>query len=41
MLGLSRSAIVRLVESGFVKPGRGPRRAYVFSFQDVVLLRTA
>jgi DNA-binding transcriptional MerR regulator len=41
MLGLSRSAIVRLVETGFVKPRRGPRRAYLFSFQDVVLLRTA
>ena len=41
MLGLSRSAIVRLVELGFVKPKRGPRQAYLFSFQDVVLLRTA
>lgn len=41
MLGLSRSAIVRLVEMGFVKPRRGPRLAYLFSFQDVVLLRTA
>src|SRR6478735_8684193 len=41
MLGLSRSAIVRLVALGFVKPKRGPRQAYLFSFQDVVLLRTA
>ena len=41
MLGLSRSAIMRLVELGFVKPKRGPRRTYLFSFQDVVLLRTA
>ncbi|RZL92686.1 MAG: tetratricopeptide repeat protein [Variovorax sp.] len=41
MLGLSRSAIVRLVEMGFVNPQRGARRAYLFSFQDVVLLRTA
>ena len=41
MLGLSRSAIVRLIEMGFVKPKRGPRQAYLFSFQDVVLLRTA
>ncbi|MDM0108841.1 tetratricopeptide repeat protein [Variovorax sp. J22R24] len=41
MLGLSRSAIVRLVELGFVTPRRGPRRAYLFSFRDVVLLRTA
>ncbi|MDM0002756.1 tetratricopeptide repeat protein [Variovorax sp. J22P240] len=41
MLGLSRNAIVRLVEMGFVKPRRGSRRAYLFSFQDVLLLRTA
>jgi len=41
VLGLPRSAIVRLIELGFVKPQRGPRRAYLFSFQDVVLLRTA
>lgn len=41
MLGLSRSSIVRLVDMGFVKPQRGARRAYLFSFQDVVLLRTA
>lgn len=41
MLGLSRSAIVRLVELGFVKPARGARQAYLFSFQDVVFLRTA
>lgn len=32
---------MRLVELGFVKPKRGPRQAYLFSFQDVVLLRTA
>ena len=41
LLGLSRSAIVQLVKLGFVKPERGARRAYEFSFQDVVLLRTA
>ena len=41
MLGLSRSAILRLVELGFVKPKRGARNAFLFSFQDVVLLRTA
>lgn len=41
MLGLSRGTIMRLVELGFVKPKRGPRRSYLFSFQDVVLLRTA
>jgi hypothetical protein len=41
LLGLSRSVIARLVESGFVTPERGPRREYRFSFQDMVLLRTA
>jgi tetratricopeptide (TPR) repeat protein len=41
MLGLSRHAVLELVEAGFVKPGRGPRNAYRFRFQDVVLLRTA
>jgi len=41
LLGLSRSVITRLVDSGFVTPARGPRREYRFSFQDMVLLRTA
>jgi tetratricopeptide (TPR) repeat protein len=41
MLGLSRSAIAGLIANGFVRPARGPRNAYRFSFRDVVLLRTA
>jgi tetratricopeptide (TPR) repeat protein len=41
MLGLSRGVITGLVASGFVSPGRGPRNEYQFTFQDVVLLRTA
>jgi tetratricopeptide (TPR) repeat protein len=41
MLGLSATTVSRLVEAGFVTPGRGPRNEYRFSFQDVVLLRTA
>ncbi len=41
MLGLSRGVIASLVASGFVTPGRGPRNEYRFTFQDVVLLRTA
>jgi predicted TPR repeat methyltransferase len=41
MLGLSRSAVSRLVANGFVSPERGPRNEYRFSFRDVVLLRTA
>ena len=41
MLGLSRSAVSRLIANGFVSPSRGPRNEYRFSFRDVVLLRTA
>jgi len=41
MLGLSRSAVMGLVNAGFVTPARGPRNELRFSFQDVVLLRTA
>lgn len=41
MLGMSRSTVARLVEAGYVTPGRGPRNEYQFSFQDLVLLRTA
>ena len=41
MLGLSTATVSRLVEAGFVTPSRGPRNEYLFSFQDVVLLRTA
>jgi tetratricopeptide (TPR) repeat protein len=41
MLGLSRSVVTGLVQAGFVAPVRGPRNEYRFSFQDVVLLRTA
>lgn len=41
MLGLSRSVIAGLIAAGYVTPQRGPRREYRFSFQDVVLLRTA
>ena len=41
MLGLSRRVIAGLVEQGFVRPGRGPGNAYRFSFQDLMLLRTA
>lgn len=41
MLGISRAAITRLVNAGFVRPRRGVRSEYRFTFQDVVLLRTA
>jgi tetratricopeptide (TPR) repeat protein len=41
LLGLKRGVVTRLIDAGFVTPQRGPRNAYRFSFQDVVLLRTA
>jgi len=40
MLGLTRHAVGRLIELGFVQPMRSGR-AWRFSFRDVVLLRTA
>jgi tetratricopeptide (TPR) repeat protein len=41
MLNLSRSTIRGLISRGFVAPARGPRREYLFSFQDLLVLRTA
>lgn len=41
LLRLPRSTILRLVQSGFVSPERGPRKEYRFSFQDLIVLRTA
>lgn len=41
MLGVSRRVVTGLVDAGFVTPTRGPRNALRFTFQDVVLLRTA
>jgi tetratricopeptide (TPR) repeat protein len=41
LLRLPRSTIRSLVEAGFVSPRRGPRNAWRFSFQDLVVLRTA
>ncbi|QGZ67088.1 tetratricopeptide repeat protein [Paraburkholderia acidisoli] len=40
-LGVSRSVVTGLIAAGFVTPTRGPRNAWRFAFQDVVLLRTA
>jgi tetratricopeptide (TPR) repeat protein len=40
-LGLSRWMVRGLIAQGFVKPQRGARGEYRFSFQDLVLLRTA
>jgi tetratricopeptide (TPR) repeat protein len=41
VLQLSRATILGLVRIGFVKPTRGARREYRFSFQDLIVLRTA
>lgn len=40
-LGLSRRVVHGLIAAQFVKPTRGPRNQLTFSFQDLVLLRTA
>src|ERR1700726_296190 len=40
-LRMSSRAVYGLVKSGFVTPLRGPRRRLQFSFQDVLLLKTA
>ena len=41
LLRLSRGTIRSLIASGFVTPARGPRGAWRFSFQDLIVLRTA
>ena len=41
VLRLPRSTIQGLIRSGFVQPTRGPRRQYLFSFRDLIVLRTA
>lgn len=41
LLRLSRSTIRSLIAAGFVAPARGPRGAWQFSFQDLIVLRTA
>ena len=41
LLGLSAGQVRSYVRAGFLAPRQGPRGEYYFSFQDVVLLRTA
>lgn len=41
LLRLPRSTIQALIKAGFVAPTRGPRRQWQFSFQDLIVLRTA
>jgi DNA-binding transcriptional MerR regulator len=41
LLGLSETQVRAQARAGFLTPERGPRNGYRFSFQDLVLLRTA
>jgi tetratricopeptide (TPR) repeat protein len=41
LLRMPRSTIESFVKAGFVSPVRGPRNALRFSFQDLIVLRTA
>lgn len=41
VLGLPTSQILSWTRGGLLTPERGPKGAYLFSFQDIVLLRTA
>ncbi|MFL9898920.1 tetratricopeptide repeat protein [Paraburkholderia fungorum] len=41
LLGVSRRVLSGLIDAGFVHPARGRRNELRFSFQDVVILRTA
>lgn len=41
LLRLPRATIRSLVQAGFVRPARGPRNAWRFTFQDLIVLRTA
>ena len=41
MLGISRAAVDALIAAGFVMPARGRRNEFRFTFQDLMLLRTA
>lgn len=41
LLGLSVSQVRSIIRDGFLSPAQGPRGEYRFSFQDLILLRTA
>src|SRR6266542_3459972 len=41
LLGLSEAQVRSQARVGYLAPDRGPRNGYRFSFQDLVLLRTA
>ena len=41
ILGLTEGRVRAFARAGLLEPGRGPGRSYRFTFQDIVLLRTA
>jgi tetratricopeptide (TPR) repeat protein len=41
LLGLSAAQVRALIRDGLLSPAQGPRGEYRFSFQDLILLRTA
>ena len=41
LLRLPRSTLRALIDAGFVSPARGPRGAWLFSFQELIALKTA
>ena len=41
LLGVSRRAVLMLIDAGFAQPSHGARNDLRFTFRDVVLLRTA
>ena len=41
VLGLTVAQVRGFARDGFLTPGRGPRGELLFSFQDLVILRTA
>lgn len=40
-LGVPSRTLYGLIKSGYVHPERGPRRQFLFSFQDILVLKTA
>ncbi len=41
IVGIPRSALRAFIANGFVTPARGPRGEHLFTFRDLVVLRTA
>ena len=41
LVGIPRATIRSLIAAGFVSPARGARNSLRFSFQDLIVLRTA